>query len=257
MEWGRRLEPAVLQKFLDEHPEYLPVEAACTWAHDDRPWQIASPDALLATVHTITDHNLQRNERVPGVVDDLLEVKTTHYGDGWGDTGTDQIPIYYRTQTLWYLDVFGYRRCHLAVLIGGSDYREYVVEYDPVEAEELRIAAAAFLADLRDGVLPDLDAHTATYEAVRELHPDIDGSSVELDERTALDYVRARALAEDAKAHEQLTKTRVADAMGDAQRATFGDYTIATRQARNGGTPYLVAGRKLPSVAIPPRKETD
>lgn len=236
MEWGRRLEPAITAKVIDTHPEWTFPEQGYTYSHPDRPWQIANPDLLG---------------------DELVEVKCSRYGDGWGDPGTDEVPIHYRQQVLWYMDCLGRERAILAVLVAGCDYREYVVTYDPVEAQQLRDAATAFLDTLERGEQPSIDEHTATYQAIRELHPDIDGTDIEVTDNLAMAYIAARTAAKEAGDREQHAKNLLADAMGTARRAIWAGKAIATRQARGTGLPYLVAGRNLPDITAHTPTEQD
>jgi len=149
---------------------------------------------------------------------------------------------------LWYGDVLGADRLDLAVLVGGCDYREYTVWYDEAEALELRAAAEQFLQSIAEHQRPDIDAHGATYQAIRELHPEIDGTDVELPNELARRFIAARQLLARATEHEQQARSEIADVMGTAKRARWDDHTVATRQARGDGTPYVVAGRKLPDV---------
>ena len=228
MEWGKRLEPAIAAKFRDEHPELSFDRTGFTFAHEDRPWQIANPDLYG---------------------DALVEVKCSRDGLGWGEPGTDQVPIYYRQQVLWYCDVLDAPGAHIAVLVGGNDYREYHVPYDATEAAELRGHVEAFLGTLERHERPDIDAHTATYQVVRELHPDIDGTDVEVDDLLAARFTLARRQVAQAEAAEQYARNLIADAMGTARRARWEGKTVATRQARGEGIPYLVAGRALPDLS--------
>lgn len=225
MEWGTRLEPAIAQKFREQHPELTFDRTGHTFAHENRPWQIANPDLYG---------------------DALVEVKCSRDGIGWGTPGTDEVPIYYRQQVLWYCDVLDAPGAHLAVLVGGNDYREYYVAHDPAEAAELRSHAEQFLGTLERHERPDIDDHTATYGVVRELHPDIDGTDVELDDALAARFTLARRQLTEATNAEQLARNLIADAMGTARRARWDGKTIAYRQARGEGLPYVVAGRALP-----------
>ncbi|SFK91666.1 putative phage-type endonuclease [Streptosporangium canum] len=229
---GHYLEPAVAAWFADQHPELMVAEAG-TYVHANRPQHLANPDRLLATPGSSTAAA-------------LLEIKTDADGSGWGKPGTDQIPVYYRTQVQWYLDVLGLERAYIAVLTGRLNFAEYVVDYDPADAAHMRGVADEFLDSLLWREMPDLDAHTATYETVRKLHPDIDGDDVDIDPGLAAEFIAATADAKGAEARATKARTALAAAMGTAKRARCGTYTIATRQAKGGGTPYLVAGRKLP-----------
>jgi putative phage-type endonuclease len=238
MEWGKRLEPAIIAKFADEHPG-LVVFPTGTWRHAERPWQVANPDALL---HARDDRGLIADQP-----DALLEAKFALYDDEWGEPGTDEIPPYYLAQCRWYLDVLGLDTCHVAVLIGGHDYREYVVHPDSDDTATMLAAATEFIASLRTGQRPDIDEHGATYQAICELHPLIDPVDVDLPADLARDFCRARHALKAAEAAAQQQTSLVADALGTGRRARFLDQTIATRQARGDRTPYLVAGRGLPT----------
>lgn len=225
MSWGKRLEPVIADKFAEDHPE-LTIRRCGTWRSKVRPWQIANPDRLVA------------RPKDPAI----LEVKTAHAANAheWGEPGTDRIPVYYRCQALWYLDVLGYRECFVAVLIGGSDYREYTVRYDLADAETMRTAAAQFLESLREGRRPAIDASESTYRTLRQLHPDIDpGVEKEIPPdiadayRTACDkYAAAASLKSEATA-------LVLDAMGNAQYATNNGDRIAQRVSVFGRLPHL------------------
>ena len=231
MYWGTALEPVICAEFAKRHPEWIPHDAP-TYAAAGRPWQIANPDRLLYTPGNDSDEP-----------DELLEAKTARDDAGWGEEGTDEIPVYYRAQCLWYLDVLGLQRCHVPVLIGGSDYREYVVEYDPADALMQRQAGADFMRSLADDVRPDIDGHSATYQAVREIPEGLDPVDVEIP--TAL---RDRFhTAQDAfwAAEDELTacKGLLLDEIGTGRRAVCERERIATRTVRDGKTYQLLPAR--------------
>lgn len=222
MYWGTQLEPVLRAEFNRRHPELAVVKTG-QWRHHARPWQGGSPDGLG-----------QRR---------LWEGKTARFDLEWGDPGTDEIPVQYRAQVLWYLDVFGFDVCDLSVLIAGSDYREYIVRYDSAEVEFMRLKAEAFLATLAAGTPPPLDGHEATYEAVKALHPDIDPVDVELPAAVAEPYLHALAACADAEAEKRHRSAAVIDAMGNAQHATYQRERVASRLApkTEGRPPYLRA----------------
>jgi len=95
---------------------------------------------------------------------------------------------------------------------------------------------------VKRGELPEFDGSTSTYEAVREMHPEIDGSEVEID---GLHHLANAQLAfEEAERALLKEKAEVMQMMGKAQHAyTEVDgvkYRIASRQARGQGKPFLV-----------------
>jgi putative phage-type endonuclease len=225
MYWGKALEPVIAAEFARRHPD-LTVAPAGTWRNRERHWQIGAPDGLVG--------------------DDLLEVKTARYDDEWGEQGTDVIPVYYRAQVLWYLDCLGYRRCHIAVLITGSDYREYLVQLDDaamVDVLAMRAAAQEFMGTIAAGQRPEIDGHTATYQAVRELHPDIRPGQVEVPADVALPYLDALVAHRDAEDAKRRASARLLDAMAGTQRATYMGQTIASLASRGDGDPYVCAAR--------------
>ena len=228
MEWGRRLEPVILAKYADDHPDAV-IGRAGTFAHPERSWQLANVDAFVGE---------------PDGPDGIVECKTQRddFDHLWGEPGTDEIPVYYRAQCLWYMDVLDAPWCDIAVLIAGSDYREYRVQYDIDEARMMRGAAVEFLQSLEANERPDIDAHQATYQAVRELHPDIEPQSIDLPADLARNYCNARHELKRAEETALLQRSLVADAMGTAQYAKFLGQTIARRQTKGASLPFVVAG---------------
>lgn len=238
MDWGTRLEPAIARAFCEQHPEYAP-RLGGTYHHAERAWQIGNPDMLLAPACECPDviHECDLPEPTG-----LLEVKTAHTYDAheWGPTGTDEIPPYYRCQVLWYLDVFELPRAHLAVLIGGSDYREYVIEYVAEEAEWLREQGEAFWADVVAERAPGIDGHDATYAAVRELHPEIErGVDAHLDPVTYGEYAVTKAALIDAQTVHNQAKSVLLNQMGEAQYGAVNETRVVRRQPGRGGSVSL------------------
>lgn len=235
MYWGTALEAVIRDEFARRRTNDLIVrDGGGLWRHPDRDWQGGSPDGQIFTP-----------EQAAPVA--LLECKTARYDDGWGDEGTDEIPVHYRAQVLWYLDVFDLELCYVAVLIAGSEYREYQVRRDDTELGQMRAAAEAFLHQLRAGTPPDIDGHDATYQAVKDMHPDIEPASVLIDDDIAETYLRALAAEKDAKAEKTRASALIADAMGTARDAYYRGVQIASRQVKTapGSIPYVVAARGM------------
>lgn len=222
MEWGSRLEAVILDKFAEEHPDLSLTRDPGTWAHKDRPWQLANPDAFYLTADGSNG---------------IIEVKTARYEDDWANG----VPAYYRTQVLWYLQTFGFKHAYVVVLFSGSKYREFEITYDEFEAEANLAEAEKMWELIQSQTQPEFDGLFSTYETVRALNPDIDAdSSVELGE-LYLHYYEAAQAADEANQHLNEMKSRVLDAMGTAKRGLFDDRWVLTRQSKSGGNPYLVA----------------
>jgi predicted phage-related endonuclease len=235
---GHYLEPGILAWFADQHPEFQ-VRRGGTYVHLDRGYQLGSPDGLCFQ---------------DGVLVEGVEIKTDAdaYGSGWGRPGTAEVPIYYRVQVVWYMDVFGVKRWRFALLDGRLTMREYIVEYDAVEAALLRDAAEDFLASVFWNEMPELDEHPATYATVRKLHPKIDrDASVQLPAELAAELRAAVLGADAAEKRKRLALSKVSTFMGAARRAMHGGYDYALRQLSSKGLPYVKPDNHLDQVPPP------
>jgi putative phage-type endonuclease len=226
-DWGIRQEPAILGWYFDHYGRWVGPDAAeGTYVHADRDWQLFNPDALA--------HDWDAGPVV-------VEAKTARRGDDWGPPGTDQIPLYYRTQVVWGMDCLGYPAAKVVASIAGAPPEVWTVEYNPREADAIREQVEEFVTSLTLDVEPELDSHVATYETLQRLHPDIErGTETGLPTSVALGYVTAQRNLGRAKADAQEATSRLIQAMGDAQYATWLGERIARRQSTKGGPPYPV-----------------
>jgi putative phage-type endonuclease len=218
-EWGTILEPVILDQFEKRSGLKLYRDVG-TWANDERPWQLANPDAIW------------EKDGKFGIV----EVKTSRYEDDW----THGVPNYYRTQVNWYSQTFGFdATIYVVALFAGSKFKVYEIEPDQFEMETNLAEVEKFRVYLTNDTQPDFDGALSTYQTVRELHPEIDPTQeVELGDL----WVHAsNAIEEEKKATAKAVemKSRILDALGKAKKAVYDGEVVATRQARGGGTPFL------------------
>lgn len=243
MRWGRRLESHLADEFADRHPEY-DLDSAGLYAHPARPWQLATPDRLLWE----WQHTGMRGDLLTA-----LECKTTGSWDGWGEEGTDEIPVHYRAQVLWQADVLGVAGVHVAVA-NGRAYREYWVPHDPDECAFMRAKATAFITDLAHDNPPPVDGTQPTITALKQLHPDLDDTEAKVPDGLAQQWrrtLRAYRAAEDRK---KRLEAELRQRMGRARHAVdpAGD-RIATRVIYER-KPYQVGPSTVDSLR--PAKET-
>jgi putative phage-type endonuclease len=222
MYWGHLLEPVIADEFARRHPELL-VAAAGTFANVERPWQIANPDRLTCNRQGVW-HG--------------LEIKKSRTADGWGPDGSDEIPVYYRAQVLHYEDTMGLPGFWVAALIGGSEYREYFIAYDPADALILRAAGEAFMESLAAGVRPDIDGSDATYRTVMQLFTGTDDTAVEIPPALADSYKSARASAAEAEARRKEAAARILAAIGDGRYAAVAGDRVAMRTIKADGSTH-------------------
>lgn len=222
MKWGHRFEDDVVEELEEKHPEWL-ITPVGTYRSTVRPWQIANPDRIA----------FDRAGRQRGI-----EVKIAYAADHerWGEQFTDEIPVYYRTQVIHYMDVTGLRVFTVAVLFMDSlKVREYEVSYDPIDAELMRVAGEAFMASLRTGTVPDVDGHAATYQAVKELAAGVVDEAVEIPPSLADMYDSARARVKAAEADKREATSRILAAIGNRRYAECGTERVAIRTVRADG----------------------
>ncbi|WP_050507774.1 YqaJ viral recombinase family protein [Streptomyces sp. NRRL B-11253] len=216
MKWGIRFEDDIAEEFAERHPEHPLLETG-TWQHRDRPWQRATPDRLWG----------------PG----LVEIKYSPLGEGWGPDGSDEFPVHYRCQVLWQQDTLGLLEpASLAVLIGGWDYREYTVEYDPEDAELMRKAAREFLDDVTAGNRPPIDGADATYQTIRVQPDGREDRDVEIPFGTVCRWDAAYEAHQAASAELTAVRGEVLDLIGNGYRAVCEGRRIAYRTVNPDGT---------------------
>lgn len=221
MEWGTRLEPVIIDKFEDNHPELKIFRDVGTWHHPERRFQVTNPDGIFEDA----DGNLG-----------VLEIKTAMYEDDW----REGVPRYYETQVQWYMQTFGIKRAYVAVLFHGNSYKEYEVEANEFAQDAALSQVESFIEYLDKDIEPDFDGSKSTLETVRTQHPDIDADGeVELGD-LGVHYVSALVKYEDAQSELNLIKSHIMKNMGKAKKGLVYDDPIFFRQARGNSTPYLV-----------------
>ena len=223
--------------------ENLADGLAGLYAHPDRPWQLATPDRLLYLPCDLCDGTggagldpcadcMMAGYRGDDLVA-LVECKWVAYSwDGWGEPGTDEIPVYYRAQVLWQADVLGVKTVYVAAL-GPGGFRCYVVHVDERAEEDLRVMRAAgqdFVRRLEEGDAPDLDSHSATVGALVRLHPQAGAGDVEVSLELAERYRLARLDRKAAEERVALCEVEIRAALGDEfNRAVRGKRLVASR----------------------------
>ena len=108
----------------------------------------------------------------------VLECKTANVfsQSEWGDIGTDQVPMPYLVQCLWYLMLTGLEQADLAVLLGNADFRIYEIHRD-LELEEMLLSKAVQFWE--NHVLADKPPPAKSETDLRTLFPKSVGKEVE------------------------------------------------------------------------------
>jgi putative phage-type endonuclease len=231
MWWGHQLEDDIVAAARIEHPDITFVSAG-TYRNHARPWQIANPDRIGIT---------ESGERIGVEIKNVRQLDPTE----WGPAGSHHIPVYYRTQVIHYMDTLGLRRFLVGIGISGCDYRPYWIDWDERDALLMRDRGAAFMASIADGVVPDLDGHKATYQAVSRLADGVEDTSVEIPPKLAAEYTAAHQAVKDAEEAKRAASARVLAAIGNARYAECGGVRVATRAVKADGTTHSLQPKGL------------
>lgn len=180
-----------------------------------------------------------------------VEFKTARNIEEWGDELTDECPEDYAAQVMAQMLFTGWTTwpAHLLVLTAWFGDHVYEIPFDTSVAAWIIERCKEFWDSLAADEPPDLDDSVATYECVRQLHPDIDGSEIQYDAEAAW---RVLQFAVDVKENERVlreAKTRLLDAMGSAKTAQVGDIKVADRRpGSRGGVSLYLATKNLDDI---------
>lgn len=162
MRWGSLLEDVVAQAFTEETGLTVRPSPGLV-RHRHYAWMLATPDRLL-----------------PGVAG-ILECKTARSADGWGASGTDEIPDAYLVQVQHQMEVLGADLAWVAVLLAGSDFRCYQIPRDERIVRHIMRQESLFWACVCDRNAPDPDwLKDGTAKLVELLHRPAEGMVIDL-----------------------------------------------------------------------------
>ena len=164
----------------------------------------------------------------------ILECKTANpfsAGD-WGEVGTDQVPLSYLCQCLWYMAITNLNRVDLAVLFGNSDFRIYEISRD-LELESTILQKASFfwntyvLHDVPPPATSEEDCQTLFSKGDPTMSVEAHSETLELRKRLALLNNEIDTREDEISAIKQNIMTL----MGEAETLTYQGKVIATWKA--------------------------
>jgi YqaJ-like viral recombinase domain len=243
------LPPEPQRDIFDIGHDFEPAMAAM-WKRKNPGWQLSRGEVQIMSgafpfPAAVTLDRRARRGRARRVV----EFKTARRLEEWGDAFTDQAPADYVAQVLAQMAFTGYTRhpAHLMVLGPFFEAHTYVIEFDPDVWAAIEARCTAFWESLQSDTPPDLDDSVPTYEAVRELHPDINtGETVEVPRELAAITLMLDDDLKDTTTRLRGAKTKLLDLMGNAQTAMCGDIKIADRRPHaKGGVALNLATKNL------------
>jgi len=204
LEWGRRLEPVIRQKYCDITGLEVAVPQEII-RHPDHDFIIGTPDGLA--------------------VDRVVEIKTANSMDGWGEEGTDQIPLNYLVQVQHYMMITGLPVADIAVLFPFANFKIYSAVAD-LELHALMVAKEFdfWHNNVLQGVAPD----PVSSEDARIMFPKSTAGIITGGPEMVELHARLKALKEqekDIEAQIEQAKTEVMAFIGEKD-------TVADRDGR-------------------------
>jgi putative phage-type endonuclease len=164
----------------------------------------------------------------------ILECKSANpfsLGD-WGEVGTDQVPMSYLCQCLWYMAITNINIVDLAVLFGNSDFRIYEISRD-LELESTILQKANFfwnehvLRDVPPPAMSEEDCQTLFSKGDPAKSVEAKIETLELRKRLALLNSEIDTREDEISAIKQ----NIMNQMGAAETLTYQGKVIATWRA--------------------------
>ena len=176
----------------------------------------------------------------------LLECKTASpfNQSDWGELGTDEVPMSYLVQCLWYLAITNLERCDVAVLFGNTDFRIYEV-YRDKELEDLIIAkAVSFWSDYVQKDTPPPAQCESDYQQL--FQKEVTGKAVEAEPAVCELTLKLQLLNSEIKSKEMeisQIKQTIMSQMGEAELLTYQGQVLATWKSPKQS--YRLDGKRL------------
>jgi putative phage-type endonuclease len=199
--WGNMLEDTVAREFsrrtgMKVQQRKAPVH------HADYAFALAHLDRIIVGL--------------PGNDKHLLQCKTSnqYLASQWGPSGSDQVPDEYIIQEQHELACADYQIAHLAVLIGGQQFRQYVIPRDDTLLEGIMEREAEFWQHVVDRIAPE----PTTLDDLLDLYPSDTGGTLLADpaltdswRQLVMAKESLKTLGEEAKIHEMALKCALQD----------------------------------------------
>jgi len=215
IEWGKILEPVVAEYF-SKQTGLKVARVNQILVNPKRPFMLANVDRRI----------VGRREG--------LEIKTT---SAW-NTGriNEGIPDEYALQCHHYMAVTGWERWHLAVLIGGNDFRHFVIERDEEIIEYLISIEKRFWEDhVLKRVPPEPDHRDS--ELISKMFPQSNGETIELNNPDAESLVESLLTVlekeKKLKKEKEELQNKLKALLGEAEKAKVGSHIVSWKTVKS------------------------
>ena len=218
MRTGQILEPAILDIFIEQHPDVDVYSNVGTFASTEQLGYHANPDAII--------ENQFGDMRV-------LEIKyTTRY---W----KDGVPEHYKLQVLWYMYVTGLHNDAYLAALTPYGYQEYIIEYDPELVAEMKDAASEFLTRLYNYVEPPFDSSESSLQTMHSVITVDEELEREVSAETVAQLRHADAMREFWDEQARYRKQEIMKQLAGAKYGYVDGEHVVTLKQRGSNPPYL------------------
>lgn len=207
IEWGKRLEPLVLDELYERGYEPLSVGEPRAYRDRERPWLVGHPDAFVTDAGCTV----------------IAEAKTTNR---WAHRAAGDVPVTWQAQVQTYMHLTDTERAVIGALVDGQRFEVAVVERDDRVMARLLERAEEFYGMLQRDEIPPFVGHPDEQDAVRSLYPQAEARTVRASTelRKVVDELRLIREQENAVAKERARLESVIQAsMGDAETLIGGN----------------------------------
>jgi len=161
----------------------------------------------------------------------ILECKTANpfTQADWGEAGSDQVPMSYLAQCVWYMAITGIEKTDLAVLFGNSDFRIYHIERDRELEAILVDQAIDFWVQHVQADIPPKPQTLVDFQTL--FHTEVAGKSIIASDETIQMIKEFHLLSEEINSKEVAItniKQQIMAQMADAEKLTYQDQTLVT-----------------------------
>lgn len=191
VEWGTLLEPVIREKFKRE-TGFKVFQNNFVLQHDQHEFMIANLDG------EVIDPSF-------GGERGILEIKTA--GERKKDEWIDGPPDYYMTQIQHYLGVTGYLYAYVAVLIGGNEFKYFLIHRDDYIIDQIISAEANFMWMVENMVSPEITANQSDTDWLSSAFPNDNGEELLIAPEYEKMAFRYNSLQEEIKMLQEASET--------------------------------------------------
>lgn len=210
MEFGRFIEPYVRQRYAQMTGRTVRLPTG-TLRHPEFPWMVAHVDGFS-----------QDQQEFRG-----YEGKWIVIPRGYGEEGTDEVPLDALLQCQHYTLVTGWPVFDVATLAMGGKVKLYEVKADEEMQQMIIDGEREFMRCVAAGEPPALDyEHRTALDLLKRIYPGTDGRRVLADATCQLvrtEMEEATSIEKQAKATKNVYRAKLLDFMGEAALLVFAD----------------------------------